>query len=109
MLGGERVIVKPMKGDLVEAQGRDPRGELLGGDKAMRGSAIGNWVTPVRCERTFRMHQSLKPGKRRRHTFRCVTEAGENGTKGKRVERRGGYRKGEFSVGLKPKGVTGMK
>jgi hypothetical protein len=75
----------------VEARGRDPKGEPLEGEKAKRGSTGGPRLTPAHRERTFRMHKSLKlaqnvPWRRR-----------ANSKKGRRVERRGGYREGESS------------
>jgi hypothetical protein len=75
----------------VEARGRGPKGESLEGAKAKRGSTGGSRLTPAHRERTFRMHKSLKlardvPWRRR-----------ANSKKGRRVERRGGYREGEPS------------
>jgi hypothetical protein len=45
----------------VEARGRDPRGEIPGGENVKRGSTGGHRVTPARRERTLRLHQSLEP------------------------------------------------
>jgi hypothetical protein len=44
----------------VETRSRGPRRELLEEVKATRGSTIDHRLTPVRCARTFRMHQSLE-------------------------------------------------
>jgi hypothetical protein len=53
--------MKPMRGGLVETRGQDPRRELLEEVKAKRGSTIECRLTPTRCERTSRVHQSLEP------------------------------------------------
>jgi hypothetical protein len=76
----------------VEAQGQGPKGEILEGVKVMRGSACGSRVTPTRGERTFRMHESSKPAW-------LFSDDGVTAWRAARVERRGGYREGESSVG----------
>jgi hypothetical protein len=49
----------------VETRDRGPRRELLEEVKAKRGSTIGHWLIPARCERISRMHQSLEPAQER--------------------------------------------
>jgi hypothetical protein len=89
----------------VEAQGRGPEGETLGGHKAMRGTTCGPRVTPPAANGPPECIQSLKSvvgvssiisgciSRDAVHGQR-VTARGASG-----VERRGGYREGESSEG----------
>jgi hypothetical protein len=88
----------------VETRSRGPRRELLEEVKATRGSTIDHRLTPVRCARTFRMHQSLESAYERsiHRRFRAAASKSSATARGaKRAEsiRRGGYRKGESSEG----------
>jgi hypothetical protein len=73
------------------------------GDKARRGSTDGHRVTPAHA---YGSAGCINPWSRARVVFgRCVKTA----RRAARVERRGGYRRGDTSGSSKPMGVTGMK
>lgn len=69
----------------METRDQGPRRELLEEVKAKRGSTIGHWLIPARCERISRMHQSLEPASKRHfyHRLRAVDRKRRNGKRGK--------------------------
>jgi hypothetical protein len=75
----------------VEARGREPRREYLGGANAMRGTACGVRVTLARTVRTLRLHESSKP------SVSGSSELAPKARRTARAEKRGGWRRGETS------------
>jgi hypothetical protein len=102
-MGKPSGMSKPRKGDCVEARGRGPKGETLGGAKARRGSARGYRVTPARGERTFRMHESLEPRRALSGASRSNGKRGRARREAWRLPGGGNLRR------RKPRGATGMK